>query len=639
MNFFQYQDEARRNTKLLITLFLLAVVSLILLTNLLVFLFINFSDSTGVFLAQSWYYSWEIFAAVSLGVVVLIAIASLFRMHTLSKGGAAVAEMMNGQLLADHGGDFNKRKLLNVVEEMAIASSTPVPPVYLIPEQAINAFAAGYSPSDAVIGVTEGAMNSLSRDELQGVIAHEFSHILNGDMRLNIRLTGVLYGILMMTIIGRILLNSGRGSRSRSDGAIMGVGLGLVAIGYLGTFFGNLIKAAVSRQREYLADASAVQYTRNPEGIAGALKAIGGYTPGTVLEEPESEEISHAFFCQAVQSAFLGMMATHPSLDERIRRIEPNWDGEYPHTPIAPPAEPTQESTDADQTAAVMGLAAGASAIAAGAMNADDIVEQVGNTTESKVEKARQIINAIPNAVAAAAREPYSARAVIYLIQLHKDAEVRQQQLSHLEAAADMGVYDALIGLMDETEQLVPELRLPVLEICLPSLRQLSYEQYKLFLDNLDVLIRADGRIGLSEWAIQMMVKKHLGAVFEGKHSEFRFGELKNVQSHCEVLLSMLAYCDREANVDPETAFAAGLEEIELKISLLDKKELSFKKLHAAVEHLADLHPLKKPKLLKACVKTILADNKVSTIEMELLRTIADLLECPIPPMDIGQAA
>lgn len=648
MNFFEYQDEARRNTKLLITLFVLAVVSLIVLTNALVFVFMNVQDSARMMGATGWYYSWEIAGAVSIGVVILIAIASLFRMHTLGKGGSAVAEMMNGKLLSDHGGDLHKRKLLNVVEEMAIAASTPVPPVYLIPEQAINAFAAGYSPGDAVIGVTEGAMKTLSRDELQGVIAHEFSHILNGDMRLNIRLMGVLYGILMMTIVGRILLNSGRGSRSRSDGAIVGVGLGLVVIGYLGTFFGNVIKAAVSRQREYLADASAVQFTRNPDGIAGALKKIGGYKPGTVLEEPESEEISHALFCQGVKAAFMGMMATHPPIDERILRIDPQWDGRFPVTD-APPPTPDDEMDVTPEAAGAAGFAAAAGAAAAGAaavataasestastVDADAIVDLVGNPTESRIEKARRIIDAIPDELSAAAHEPYSARAVIYLIQLHRKSDIRDQQLKHLQEAADMGVYEALENLLPHLETLVPEMRLPLLEMSLPSLRQLSYEQYKLFLSNLDALIRADGRVGLSEWAVQMMVQKHLGTVFEGKHSEPRFGDLKNVQSHCEVLLSMLAYCDRDSKVDPETAFTAGQEETRLKIQLQDKKTLSFRRLQEALEALADLHPLKKPRLLKACVKTILADNVISTIEMELLRAIADLLECPIPPMDI----
>ena len=239
-------------------------------------------------------------------MIVLVASASLIRMLALRKGGSAVAEMLDGELLVDPGDDINRKKLLIVVEEMAIASGTPVPPVYLIRDTAINAFAAGYSPGDAVIGVTYGAIENLSRDELQGVVAHEFSHILNGDMRMNIRLMGVLYGILVLTVIGRMLAHSGayrastRSSSGNSDTRLAVVGLGLLIIGYLGHFFGGLIKSAVSRQREYLADASAVQFTRNPSGIADALKRIGGYSSGTFVNHPESEELSHAFFCKGV---------------------------------------------------------------------------------------------------------------------------------------------------------------------------------------------------------------------------------------------------------------------------------------------------------------------------------------------------
>ncbi|MDA0977942.1 MAG: M48 family metallopeptidase, partial [Proteobacteria bacterium] len=624
MNFFESQDIARRNTRTLLALFLLAVLSLVLLTNALVFVAINFDTARAA--TGNYYYNWQTFAVITLGVIGMIFFASLFRTLSLRKGGAAVAELMHGQLLTDHGGDFNKRKLLNVVEEMAIASSTPVPPVYLIPDQAINAFAAGYSPGDAVIGVTEGAMNTLSRDELQGVIAHEFSHILNGDMRLNIRLMGVLYGILMMAILGRILLSSGRGSRGRNEGGIAAFGLGLVIVGYLGHFFGNLIKAAVSRQREFLADASAVQYTRNPDGIAGALKRIGGYAGGTVMADPESEELSHSLFCQGVKAAMFGAMATHPPLEERIRRLDPSWQGEFLNGP------PTQET--AARAAGAMGFA-GAAGVT---LDAEQIVEQVGNPTEARLDTARRILGAIPEALADAAHEPYSSRAIVYLMQLHASGEIRDKQLEHLKASADLGVYDALEKLLPFEPELVPAMRLPLLEMCLPSLRQLSYEQYKLFLGNLDALIRADRRVTLQEWAVQKMVQKHLGSAFEGKRSRAKYNRLSQVQDHCAVLLSMLALSDRDAAIEPAVAFAAGLDALELNIELQDKNSLSFARLNDAVDTLADLHPLRKPKLLKACVRTITADGIVSDVEAELLRAVADLLECPVPPLDFDQA-
>ena len=261
---------------------------------------------------------------------------------------------MGGRLLHPQTTDLNERKILNVVEEMAIAAGTPVPPVYLLEnEEGINAFAAGHAPNDAIIGVTRGCVQTLSRDELQGVIGHEFSHILNGDMRLNLRLMGVLFGILLIGLTGYILLRStsGYGYRvrvnSRDDdrgrrNILPLIGLALYVIGYVGVFFANLIKAAVSRQREFLADASAVQFTRNPEGIAGALKKIGRLA-GSAMHEPRAAEASHMFFGNigGVGQLF-GLLATHPPLVERIRRLDPSFDGDFSKVRLdAPAAEPT----------------------------------------------------------------------------------------------------------------------------------------------------------------------------------------------------------------------------------------------------------------------------------------------------------
>jgi Zn-dependent protease with chaperone function/uncharacterized tellurite resistance protein B-like protein len=622
MGFFESQDIARRNTKLLLLLFSLAVASLVILTNLLVFAFINFQDTARI-ATQQYFYTWEIFASISAGVVLLVVLASLFRMGTLRKGGSAIAELMDGELLVDAGGDVNKQKLLNVVAEMAIASGTPVPPVYLLRDPAINAFAAGYSPGDAVIGITYGAMENLNRDELQGVIAHEFSHILNGDMRLNIRLMGILYGILMLALIGRIILRpsySVVASRNRSHAGVMAFGAGLMVIGFLGQFFGNLIKAAVSRQREFLADASAVQFTRNPRGISGALKRIGGFSSGSVLAHPESAELSHTFFSEGVSFSFASLMATHPPLSERIKRIEPDWDGDFPETSAS-------ETSTAAMADTAMGFSGSVS------IESDAVISQIGNPAASQLELAQNIIKGLPKVYADAAHEPYSARALVYQLQLHDDPEVREKQLAHLKESADLGVYSELETLLESESQLSPHMKLPLLEIAYPTLRQLSYQQYKLFLGNLDVLIRADGRVGLSEWAVQKLITKHLGEAFEGKHTSVKHQRLEAVKDECEILLSLLAYCDKQAGVEPAVAFGTGKAALALDINLLDKKALNFNKMNDALDTLASLHPLRKPRLIKACIKTITADQVVSVTEAELLRMIADTLECPMPPI------
>ena len=624
MDFFQHQDKARRNTKLLLALYAAAVISIVLLTNLLVIVVSGCFDSASL-MTSSEGYDWGLFLMVSLLVILLIGLGSLYRIHSLSKGGSVVAEMLDGQLLIDPHGSLEKRRLLNVVEEMAIAAGTPVPPVYIIPDESINAFAAGYSPGDAIIGVTEGALQNLSRDQLQGVIAHEFSHILNGDMRLNIRLMGVLYGILMLAVIGRIVLNGSRfrSSSKRNGSAILAVGLGLLILGYLGKFFGALIKAAVSRQREYLADASAVQFTRYPRGISGALKRIGGYPQGTVLANPESEEISHAFFCSGVNFAFGALMSTHPPLADRIKRLEPNWNGEY------------LTHNEPDQSLPTEGAGPLLSSFAGAAIriNADAVFQTMGQPGGAQLSHARSLLALIPNELLNAARETFSARAIVYLLLLDQDTAVRQRQLNLLQNAADAAVLQRLHEILPLFPAIEPIMRLPLLEIAMPALRQMTRVQYEAFKTNIHELVIADQKMSLSEWALQKFVTKHLGEAFDGAHRRPKYKGYAAVRDQCAQLLSVLAYTDVTSTTDPQVAFAVGQELLGLDIELVDKTSLSLNNLNACIDTLAELRPLLKPRLLKACVATITADGIATPVEVELVRTVADSLDCPMPPV------
>ncbi|MFI0414153.1 MAG: M48 family metallopeptidase, partial [Candidatus Thiodiazotropha sp.] len=329
MNFFEHQDEAKRNTQRLVLLFLLAVVVIILaIDTVLLILFGTLLSDTAEspqtlsgFLTEN--SSILLFGTGGTGAA--IGLASLFRSASLKDGGAAVARQMGGVPVEADPQDPLRQRLRNVVEEIAIASGVPVPEIYIMErESGINAFAAGYSPSDAAVAVTRGTLENLNREELQGVIAHEFSHIFNGDMRLNIRLIGALFGIMILAIAGRRILSGARfssSSKNNNAGAIILFAAALTAIGYIGLFFARWIKAAVSRQREYLADASAVQFTRNPQGIAGALKKIAVHTQGASLNS-DSEEISHMLFGQGMRAT---LFATHPPVIERIQRIEPSF--------------------------------------------------------------------------------------------------------------------------------------------------------------------------------------------------------------------------------------------------------------------------------------------------------------------------
>jgi Zn-dependent protease with chaperone function/uncharacterized tellurite resistance protein B-like protein len=631
VNFFQSQDVARHNTKKLVLFFVLAVVSMIILTNLLVMFSFGYLEAEA---ENPTPFDWEIFVTVGAGVLLLVTCGSLYKTISLSGGGAKVAEMMNGQLIVDGTGDADKQRILNVVEEMAIASGVPVPPVYLLGESAINAFAAGSSPSDAVIGITRGAIQKLSRDELQGVIAHEFSHILNGDMRLNIRLMGILHGILLLGLIGYFVLrgSSFRSRNSKNAGGIMLLGFGLVVIGYAGTFFGNLIKAAVSRQREFLADAAAVQFTRNPDGIGQALMRIGGGKTAGVLDNPKSPELSHTFFCQGVTSSFGSMLATHPPLEERIKRIVPSWDGQF----LAAYAKPVQSikkgtgKAAAQQKKKDIGMMVGAAIL-----SKDTVVEQVAKPTSAHLDYAKELLQTIPDAVRKALHDPHGVRAVVYLLVLDKDEAERKVQLQHLRKQADVGVYAEMARLAKAVAGIKRVHYLSLIDLALSTLRQLSKPQYQLFKGNLKELVASDGKLSPFEWSLQKIIFHHLSEVFKRKgRGQQKEPSLKRAKEAGTVLLSFLASATKQDGMTGQKAFAVGINELEwLDSRFLTGSEYTLDDLDHALDDLSRLKPRLKSSLIKGCVSVITADQHVSSEENELLRAIADTLDCPIPPL------
>lgn len=335
MDFFEHQAKAKKQTTALVLYFVLAIVGIITsvyAASLLIFHYLP-AEQEGVPPSERVLWDPHLFLYVVIGTLAVILVASLYKTLLLSKGGSAVAESLGGRLIGVDTSDADERKLRNVVEEMAIASGVPIPKIYVLDEEpGINAFAAGHAPSDAAIGITRGGMTLLDRDELQGVIGHEFSHLLNGDMRLNLRIMGALFGIVFLTVLGRILLYS-RGGGGRGRAPMMLFGLALILIGAVGVVFGRLIQAALSRQRELLADASAVQFTRNPAGLSSALQKIG--SAGSKIGSAHAVETSHMFFENGLGKPFLGLMATHPPLEQRIRAIDPGWDGKFGQLDLA----------------------------------------------------------------------------------------------------------------------------------------------------------------------------------------------------------------------------------------------------------------------------------------------------------------
>jgi Zn-dependent protease with chaperone function len=644
MNFFESQDRVRKNTLQLVFLFALAVVALVIMINLLVMIVFGYINSEqlqdgGTLLQQM---DWQTFAAVSVGVGVVVLAGSLYKIMALSAGGKTVAEALGGKLIPQNTDDLKQRRLLNVVEEMAIASGTPAPPVYLLADEpSINAYAAGFSPRDAVIGVTQGTIDHLSRNQLQGVIAHEFSHIFNGDMRLNIRLMGVLNGILIIGIIGYYILYStafSRRGRSSNKGAggIMALAIGLMVIGFAGTFFGGLIKAAVSRQREYLADASAVQFTRNPDGIAGALKRIGGLEFGSKVENPGAPEISHAFFAQGISGFMQSLSATHPPLAKRILRIDPHWDGKFDSSDKTDSPQDDKE-TDKKEPLTREELAKKVTTAVTGAAMADvaNAIDQIGNPKQETINYARSLILELPMVIKKTAREPYGARAVIYSLVLDPGQEVRGRQLKHLQEYADSDVFVLTHKLIPEMDGLDIKYRLPLIDIVIPVLKQLSINQYKSFRMNLITLIEMDSRVDLLEWSLQKILFNHLdGQFFKLAHTKTRYSHPGQLKIEIGLVLSILAYAGHQDQNDIEEAFSAATKTLKFSgLQLVAKNEISLSNLDRSLQKIAMLKPLAKPQLLKACAVSVVHDQKIFPVEVELLRAFSDVLDCPMPPI------
>ena len=640
-DFFERQDIARRNTGRLVLLFVLAVLAIMVSIDLLLAATMGYLSRDPETGAIDWSLAGDLqlVGIAVVGTLVVVGGGTLFKIAQLRGGGRVIAEELGGRRLNPDTSVPAERQLLNVVEEMAIASGTPAPPVYLLDEEeGINAFAAGFTINDAVIGVTRGAVERLPRDELQGVIAHEFSHILNGDMRLNIRLIGLLNGILIIGILGyfmfRVAAFSGhrhrRSSRDSSPLPLLALGAGLMVVGFFGTFFGNLIKAGVSRQREFLADASAVQFTRQPAGIAGALKRIGGFLSGSAVQSPNAPAASHMFFGRAT-SGLSGLFATHPPLAERIRKLEPSWDGQFdeeaPRTDRALAPHPS--------AAGVAGLA-GAEAVNRGAaQSVTSAIDHIGQPSTAHLQYAARLVDSLPTAIVGAAHESYGARALIYALLIDRQTEAREVQLAHLSRAADPGVYKETLKLLPLIEQLDARVRLPLVDIALPALRALTDAQYQQFKQNVAELVDADRTIDLFEWSLQRILLHDLEAQqFNVTPGRVRYRKLRGLQPHYELLLSTLAYTGHRDEAAAQEAFEQAKRHVELSQARFRRvEECELEAVDAALTVLEEAAPQIKRQVLQAAAACIAADRKITIAEAELLRAMSASLGCPMPPL------
>ena len=643
MNFFEQQDHARRQSRTLVILFALAVLAIVLAVNLalaLLFILVQGQPLSGVHS-----YPKGFFATNTLVTLGLIAGGTLIELFNLRDGGDAVARMAGGTVVELKTADARERRLLNVVEEMALASGIACPRVYLLArENAINAFAADYNANEAVIAVTHGAIMRLTRDELQGVIGHEFSHILNGDMRLNVRLIGVLFGIQMVAGFGRHLMSFGWQAVGERNGkgtplhiAVWVVGGTLFVIGYIGIFCGRIIKSALSRQREFLADASAIQFTRNPDGLGNALRKIGGLArrggADANILHPNAEQLSHLFLNAVRPGLLAGWLATHPPLRERLRRIYgrdvalldvPQAVEESARFSVAPERLPDLPYVAAGLVAGEPDMQAASAAIAQTAAHAYG-----GGAPEGT-----RLATAIDQAV----HDPHAATALVYALLLLRSTAANDRSAvlsSHLQAQFPEQA-EQVTALLLALAQLPGQARLPLLDLAMPALRQLTVAERAGLLTNVTRLIAADQRISLDEFVLQTVLTRRL-ARHAGRAVPVRFLSLPELQRECAVLFSLTAHVLAPLSHQPAVALfmhaVTACPQLALsKQDLLAVDALDFGIVKAALDRSNQLAPLAKPALIKALLAMADEHAAIPLLAADLLRAMCAALDAPMPP-------
>ncbi|MFT3763499.1 MAG: M48 family metallopeptidase [Pseudoxanthomonas sp.] len=636
MNFFEHQAAARRNSTRMVVLFALAVAGIVIAVDLGVLLLFGLqAESAGGAAA--------LVAFSTLATLAVIGLGSLYRIASLRGGGEAVALEMGGTPVPEDVTDFNLRRLRNVVEEIAIASGVPMPKLYVLEREAgINAFAAGYAPADAAVAVTRGALDRLNRDELQGVIAHEFSHILNGDMRLSIRLMGVLFGIMMLSIIGERVLVYGRGGRGRNGGAVLGLALVALVVGSIGLFFGRLIKAGVSRQRESLADASAVQFTRQTAGLAGALKKIAGLNEGSQLNDKgKAEEVSHMLFGEGF--AMSKWFATHPPLAERIRTLEPSFDAAQLQRLSLQWLKTPPNGLEEDLALGLAGARQGDAlppplppAAEPLTVTPPMVVAQVAAPAADDYRRAGSMAAALDADLRALASQRDSAMPLLLGLLLDDRPDIAARQHSEIAARLGPSIAAQAAALREQRlRALHPMLRLPLASLAFPALRLRPRPEIDAFIDTVQATVDADGRVSLFEYCLGRLLQTHLRESLDpARHARFGRRKLSDAKNELATLLAVVAQAGNEQASAAQRAYLAGLQRAlpSTHIPYAPPAE-GVRALDGVWGALDALDPLAKQLAVEAIVATVGHDNRVAVAEAELLRTICGVLHCPLPAM------
>ncbi|MCW8934149.1 MAG: M48 family metallopeptidase [Gammaproteobacteria bacterium] len=640
MDFFSQQEKAKRYTKVLLLYFFLAMSFIVIAVNVVIYYFFMFLEFYP-YTPTDWF-SGGVVYYISGATCLLILSGSVYRWLKLKSGGHAVAAMVGAKRLDLHTSDNKKRQLIHVVEEMSIASGVAVPSLYVLEnEPGINAFVAGYLPTEAVMVVTEGAINNFTRNEMQSVVAHEYSHILNGDMQINIRLMSILAGILMISSLGHLLIRAeSRSYSSKKSGGLMALGFLFLLIGYIGVFFGRLIKAAVSRQREYLADAASVQYTRNPDGMTSALNKIREASVGSYMKSAYAEDMSHMCFAQTFNMLVTSWMATHPPLIDRIKRIDPTYVARIKARDLNKKYNQKADD-DTDMTPASGGKNVPENSVLGSVMNfsepvsASILLDTAGTIDEPHIEFAAEIHNSFSDDLKQSIHQAEAAKVIVLTLILVK--------MNFDEGMSFLGkhINEIELSIINRFNKEITALenfqRLPLFELLLPALKQMETAEKTDFLILCEKLIKSDKRYTLFEFVLLSMLKKNLSPD-SGRDIKIKYYSYKSVNKELQLIFSVMAHSsqsEESMRIQSYNKVSQGfsMNTTGGNLTLLDFNEITPARLTIAFQRLSQLSPILKRNVLESSADIAMHDGQLKYAEAELLRAIADLLNCPLPPL------
>lgn len=635
MNFFEQQTRARAATRRMIVMFALAVCAIVAALDVVVVLIFGVGHGTSAYpspvhaQAAAAATVWRLIFWTTLIVLATIAVSSLFRIASLADGGASVARALGASLVPPDTQQPAYRRLRNVVEEMAIAAGVAVPQIYVLEQEpGINAFAAGYAPTDAAVTVTRGALEKLSRDELQGVIAHEFSHVLNGDMRLNVRLMGLIFGITVLAIVGREVLYwapRSRGRDNRGAAGVLALAIALIVFGSIGVFFARLIKASVSRQREYLADASAVQFTRQTAGLAGALKKAAGLRSGTRLQTAHNDEVAHMLFGDGF--GYSSWFATHPPIEMRIRRLDPSFKS-ADLAALAGQWNAPDYAPDEDRAVPAVSFTAQPGQ----PIPAASVLRRIARPADEDFRAATSLHRALPPLWLDAAHDENGALHVLMALLLQPLPDLHNRQLALIATDWGMAARQGVEALWAQRAAVHPAQRLPLVALAMPALRRRPRAELGRFLRTLRTLIEADGQVSLFEYALARLLRDQVAELLAPAGSPAETLRLDAARDDVVALFAVVAACGSDDAALARHAFLNGIDSVFPRAAIAYKPPQDWQAvLDAALPRVDALQPAAKQLVVEGLIRLVNADGFVTIAEAELLRVICGALHCPLP--------